>query len=506
VSLQYYDDFRTWEIFRGPFVRVRPQAPAIERFQRLPFLLEQRGGNVFDCRPAPDDEPLSLVFELSQKRTDIVAYEAPLRKLRHERSRFAPIAAIDHLLLVSQSVGEPSAQFVFRLEARKAGEDHSFSPNVGVFRFPVITREAPASPINHEALTAQSQPVYARDHHVSRFVISPTSLCYLVVPDSVRARPILFRVHTTDSPHVGCSYTIPDERVRNMQRPLLGFDTSAINALRRDGAQVEPLLAALDAAYAIRLNGTALDEIVAHSVPGDRERLRKLCGRLLANGEGDVLLPFHEITTRLSLAFESGPPFDWTTVDVRSSEYMQFLFGEEIDDIENVSAEQRAIAVETAEQFERVFLDPRPIFQQLRETEKQAWPKSPAELMERLQQPGGAYWNYGVGLYARATGQIVTEEKIRTFVRQCPPFRALLAAIVVAQYDRCIREEVPEKLAGRNDIFMAGYLPYSHEFISNDHPQQEALRQVASIAVLETRVRWYKEFSTRFSLGVAARA
>ena len=126
--------------------------------------------------------------------------------------------------------------------------------------------------------------------------------------------------------------------------------------------------------------------------------------------------------------------------------------------------------------------------------------------MERLQQPGGAYWNYGVGLYARATGQTVSEEKIRTFVRQCPPFRALLAAIVVAQYDRCIREEVPAKLAGRNDIFMAGYLPFSHEFISNDHPQQKALRQVASIAGLETRVRWYKEFSTRFSLGVAARA
>lgn len=157
-----------------------------------------------------------------------------------------------------------------------------------------------------------------------------------------------------------------------MQRPLLGFDTSAINALRKDGAEVEPLLAAFDAAYPIRLNGTALDEIVAHGVPADRDRLRKVCSRLLENGEGDVLLPFHEITIRLSLAFESGPQFDWTTVDVRSSEYMQFLFGEEIADIEAVSAEQRASAVETAEQFERVFLDPRPIFQQLREIEKQA--------------------------------------------------------------------------------------------------------------------------------------
>jgi hypothetical protein len=53
---------------------------------------------------------------------------------------------------------------------------------------------------------------------------------------------------------------------------------------------------------------------------------------------------------------------------------------------------------------------------------------------------------------------------------------------------------------------MAGYLPYSHEFISNDHPQQKALRQIASIALLETQVRWYSEFSTQFALGVAAGA
>src|SRR5216110_134885 len=121
-----------------------------------------------------------------------------------------------------------------------------------------------------------------------------------------------------------------------MYRTILGFDTSALNALHRGGPNVSPLLAGPDTGYAIRLNGTALDEIVAHSLPQERERLRTLCRRLLANGEGDVLLPFHEITTRLALAFESGLPFDWTRVDVRSSEYMHFLFDEEIGDIEEV--------------------------------------------------------------------------------------------------------------------------------------------------------------------------
>src|SRR2546429_9371509 len=80
-----------------------------------------------------------------------------------------------------------------------------------------------------------------------------------------------------------------------MYRTILGFDTSALNALHRGGPNVSPLLAGPDTGYAIRLNGTALDEIVAHSLPQERERLRTLCRRLLANGAGDVLLPFHEI-------------------------------------------------------------------------------------------------------------------------------------------------------------------------------------------------------------------
>ena len=297
-----------------------------------------------------------------------------------------------------------------------------------------------------------------------------------------------------------------------MQRTILGFDTSALNALHRGGPDVAPMLAGLDAGYAVRLNGTALDEIVAHSLPQERERLRKLCRNLLSNGAGDVLLPFHEITTRLAVAFEIGRPFDWTRVDVRSGEYMQFIFGaepshafQEITDYEAVSSEQRASAEETAGQFDEVFLAPRPIFQKLRETDKDSWPKSAAELAQALGKPGGAYWNYAAGLYHRATGITVDEEKIRGFVRQCPPFRALLAAIVVAQYERSISEEVKPRLAGRNDIFMAGYLPYCHEFISNDHAQQTALRQIVAIAELETSVRWYKEFSRQFSLRLAAK-
>jgi len=191
---------------------------------------------------------------------------------------------------------------------------------------------------------------------------------------------------------------------------------------------------------------------------------------------------------------------------------VRFIFDDEVGalfeedaDYERVSLEQRISAVETAGQFDEVFLAPRPIFQRLRETEKESWSKSAAELAQALQKPGGAYWNYAIGLYHRATGITVNEEKIRRFVRECPPFRALLAAIVFAQYERSISEEVKPKLAGRNDLFMAGYLPYCDEFISNDHPQQQALRKIVSMAELPTSVRWYKEFSGQLSLSSAAK-
>ena|SRR5580658_8583512 len=84
-----------------------------------------------------------------------------------------------------------------------------------------------------------------------------------------------------------------------MQRVILGFDTSAINALLRDGLSAEPLLAGLSVGYALRLNATSLDEIVAHGTLAERERLRTICRRMLANGESDVLQPYHEITKRL---------------------------------------------------------------------------------------------------------------------------------------------------------------------------------------------------------------
>lgn len=291
-----------------------------------------------------------------------------------------------------------------------------------------------------------------------------------------------------------------------MDRKILGFDTSGIDALyrlyRSGASDAESLLGGLDAGYAVRLNATTLDEIIAHPVADEREKLRMLCRRLLMNGEGDVILPSHEITIQLALAFESQQPFNWTEVDIRSSEYTGFIFENEIPDIDEVSAEQLIQAKDAAQQFESVFLNPRSVFQELRKKHRDSWPMSAAELTEMLKhrRPHGAYWHFAKGLFERATGRPIADERIEIFVRECPPFRALLAALMVAQFDRAITPDQPPRFAGRNDLFMSVYLPYCHEFISNDHRQQIALRAVVDIAELDVNVCWYKNFVDRFSL------
>jgi hypothetical protein len=87
------------------------------------------------------------------------------------------------------------------------------------------------------------------------------------------------------------------------------------------------------------------------------------------------------------------------------------------------------------------------------------------------------------------------EETVRRFVGSCPPFHALLLALCVAQYERCIRESDKRgQPAGRNGLFMSVCLPCCDEFISDDRDQQDCLRGVASLAKLAVKVRWFKEF------------
>jgi hypothetical protein len=282
-------------------------------------------------------------------------------------------------------------------------------------------------------------------------------------------------------------------------KPIAIFDTTAINRFaepnRADANR--PLIAGLKSGFRLRITATNVDEVIATETGAIRERLLKVCQELA--GAGEIIQPFHVITERHITEFEKrGGTYDWRRVDVRAPEYERgFMY---IDD--DLSKAQRKHAAEVAAQFEQLYVDARPAFEELFQRSPEQRPASAADLVKALQVPGGAFWAMGIKLYAAKAKNVPDEDTIRRFVHACPPFRALLMACFVAQHDRCDRtltDAEQKKLAKRNDLFMSAYLPYCDEFISDDRDQIRCLREVVCLANLNTEILWYGQLTERLA-------
>jgi hypothetical protein len=82
---------------------------------------------------------------------------------------------------------------------------------------------------------------------------------------------------------------------------------------------------------------------------------------------------------------------------------------------------------------------------------------------------------------------------------RCPPFKALLVALCLAQYDRCIRDERQESLgkAGRVDVLSAVYLPYCKKYVTHDGGQCQALNAVAELMRAQVSIAQYEDFKSQ---------
>jgi hypothetical protein len=99
-------------------------------------------------------------------------------------------------------------------------------------------------------------------------------------------------------------------------------------------------------------------------------------------------------------------------------------------------------------------------------------------------------------LRARFAKTPCNEDTLRTFYESCPPFRALLIAIIVAGYDRCIRDirHGESYRAGRTDLLMATYLPFCRQFIGTDPKQLRCLELIAVEGDVDVDIRHYDKF------------
>jgi len=274
-------------------------------------------------------------------------------------------------------------------------------------------------------------------------------------------------------------------------RPVVIFDTSAINWLTDDAERL-PLMSGIKAGFWFRLNGDSFGELVATTDSARRKALLEV-SKLLVTA-GDCLLPHDELLKEAVKQHAAGGKFDWRAVPVRCKEYEVEIARQEFinDDISN---EQRHFAREVGNGFSEIYEGARPAFQELLRKHGSA-PLDLDELVHALQTQAGAFWSMASGLYSRPSGLNINEGAARDFVDACPPFRALLIALCLAQHRRCI-EDPQHKSAGAFDLYGSVYLPYCAQFVTADQGQQEALIHVASLAELGVEVCSYADFRVR---------
>jgi hypothetical protein len=104
----------------------------------------------------------------------------------------------------------------------------------------------------------------------------------------------------------------------------------------------------------------------------------------------------------------------------------------------------------------------------------------------------------GKRLYDRGAETDAEEATVREFMEACPPFSALIYAMLMSWYDLGVRDpHVGEKFkAGSNDLFMSIYLPYCDMFVTAEKKgeQEKCLREVAFVAGLKTEILSYEDF------------
>lgn len=281
-------------------------------------------------------------------------------------------------------------------------------------------------------------------------------------------------------------------------RPILTFDTSAINKLAKDpdSEASEALVAGLRSGFFVRLSFTSVEEVVATTSGECRRMLLDVCRRLVSSG--DCIDPTGEILRKMVAHFEGGPPFDWRTICVRLPEAEREIARLENfpDDLaKKVRAEQQI----SDEAFDKVYNDAKPHFARLFAPGTGRVPGSASELVARLQE---TFWRTARNLYARYAKNHTDETTIRRFVKQCDPFHALLVAFFAAAYDRCVRPQNvgPSFKSDSGDTLMAVCLPYCHQFVTNDAGQLACYSEVVSLVGLGVTVRSYEEFRSTLCL------
>jgi hypothetical protein len=287
--------------------------------------------------------------------------------------------------------------------------------------------------------------------------------------------------------------------------PIVSFDTSAHNRLFKDGSRSEAVLAGIKTGLFFRFAGLGIEELVSTSDPVKRAALFTYCARL-QDGPTDCLYLQNELIRLLVVEhFKNPSTFNWTTVDVRGWEYEDairlryFVSDQELATVQYQELKSRQ------KNYKQMFSSLRPELRKVFDAHREALPATLREALSRLQSgEGRLIWGMGKLLYDRGAETDASEATVRQFMEVCPPFRALIYAMLMSWYNFSVRDpNVGERFnAGGNDQFMSIYLPYCDKFVTADGEQEKSLREIVFLAGLETKVLSYDDFCNSFLVKV----
>lgn len=306
------------------------------------------------------------------------------------------------------------------------------------------------------------------------------------------------------------------------EKPIIVFDTSGLNRLAKD-SDSKPLVAGLRVGYRVCLTAMSVDELLATKKIEDRRRFFDYCRQI--SPEGVICLaPAGLIIQKMVAVFSHNPAFDWEKVTVCLKAYEDAIARyEDIVTDEKLSEEQRNFAKKTTDIFEDWFRNLRPELQAIYRNAGHE-PHAYADVLKYSQEEGKVFWGFAKELYRSAQEWNAApdgpnrseeaermpepdDETIKRFVEACPPFRCVVLAFVLTWYDRSVRgtHAQPRFEADRVDQYMAAYLPYFPQFITNDEPQQRCLREISAVCGLGTQVCLYDDFYNGFVVGAVAK-
>ncbi|MGP8260212.1 MAG: hypothetical protein ACLQM6_09720 [Acidobacteriaceae bacterium] len=293
-------------------------------------------------------------------------------------------------------------------------------------------------------------------------------------------------------------------------RRVLTFDTSVHNRLVKIGASSKPIYAAIKSRYFFRLAGLSFEEMVSTPQAADRLALLDGCRQLTAGRAGrawDCLNPPYEILRILIAAHAKDPAnFKWLAVDVRSGGLAHEIRTGELTADDALANLQRTEQNASIKSYKAIWvklrdkLDPLFVAQNLPRpnTFDEAFKSASPSLFPGM---GKGFYDAGLRFDAELRGIKIEPDTnmatVQHFIDNCLPFRALLCACLMTWYNTSLRDgNKSEKFAaGRNDLFMAVYMPYCDVFVTRDAEQETCLCELTKFIGIDTEVLSFDAFA-----------